>query len=318
LQRRILVPLDGSSAADSVLAHVCALARGGETHITLLRVMEPAARAELIDDTREPSRFRTEKVDDARAHLARTQSRLQNEGLDAEVLLMRGVAIDSICQACTHVGANLLAMTARGRSSVRGALFGNVALGVLNRAPCPIFMAPPAATPRSVTGYGRILVPLDGSARAESVLPHVQALAVAHDAPLLLLRVVRTGYQTMALDDVDQTLEDTQGAKGLLSRLGRHQDVERLREAQAYLREQRAALKAQGLDVDAYVGHGRPTECILALADDADADLVALTNHLRSGLASVLYGSVASGLLGRLGRPMLIVPTGEPPARNFV
>jgi nucleotide-binding universal stress UspA family protein len=316
VQRRILVPLDGSKAAEGVFAHVRELARGGAARITLLRVIEPASRAEFIDDTTEPTRFRTEKVDDARAYLARVQTLLQGDGHHVEPLLMRGVAVDSICQACAHVRADLLAMTARGRSSVAGVLLGNVALGVLNRAPCPIYVAP--TTVERVRGFDRILVPLDGSEHAESVLPHVQALAAAHGTSLLLLRVVRTGHSTMAIDDVEQVLDGTRSSKGLLPRLGQHQDSERLREAQTYLRDQRAALEKQQLEVEAYVGRGRPTDCILALADDADVDLVALTNRLRSGLASVLYGSVASGLLGRLRRPMLIVPTGEPPPRNFV
>jgi nucleotide-binding universal stress UspA family protein len=315
MQRRILVPLDGSKAAEGVLGHLGHLARGSDVRITLLRVIEPAARAEIIDTEHELPRFRTEKVDVARSHLEQVRRRLRADGLDAEVLLMRGVAIDSICQAREHVDADLLAMTSRGRSSVAGALFGNVMLGVLNRGPCPIFIAP-TEYERPTTGFRRVLLPLDGSSRAESVLPLAQALAQAHGASMYLLRVVRTGYQTMALEDVDRELEGNSG-KGLLSRLGQQQDTERLREAQAYLRATRADLQAHGLEVEAHLGRGRPTECILELADDVDVDLVALTNHLRSGLASVLYGSVASGLLGRLPRPMLIVPTGDPPPRNF-
>lgn len=317
MHRSILVPLDGSSAADAVIPHVLELVRGVDARVTLLRVIEPAARAEVIDEGTEPPRFRTEKIDDARRHLERVRNDLKQRGVDAEVLLMRGVAVDGICQACARVGADLLAMTARGRSSLTRALLGNVALGVLNRAPCPIFVAP-IDTHDTIGPLRRILVPLDGSTRAESALPHAEALAQARGASVLLLRVVRTGYQTTVFGDVDREIDEAQLPPGLLSKLGRHQDLERLREAQAYLRDLRASLQTRQLDVDACVSHGRPTESILALADDADVDLVVLTNHLRSGLASILYGSVASGLLGRLARPMLIVPTGERPARNFV
>ncbi|MCB0064039.1 MAG: universal stress protein [Caldilineaceae bacterium] len=37
---RILVPLDGSSLAESVLPHVIAFARAFDAHVTLLRVLE--------------------------------------------------------------------------------------------------------------------------------------------------------------------------------------------------------------------------------------------------------------------------------------
>jgi nucleotide-binding universal stress UspA family protein len=41
----------------------------------------------------------------------------------------------------------------------------------------------------------RILVPLDGSKRAEAILPHVEGLATCLDAEIILLRVFESEWR---------------------------------------------------------------------------------------------------------------------------
>lgn len=48
--------------------------------------------------------------------------------------------------------------------------------------------------------YKTILVPLDGSPRAEAILPHIEELAQCHQSEIILLRVVElpglSGYES--------------------------------------------------------------------------------------------------------------------------
>lgn len=313
--RNILVPLDGSARAESILPYAESLARGLPARLTLLRVLEPTVRAEVIADDAAPP-LRPEKLEEARRYLLEARDRLRAAGVEAEHLLMRGIAIDAIVKAARDQGCTLIAMTTRGQTGMARALFGNVALGVLNRAPCPLLMvrsgeAEPCPQPR------RILLPLDGSQRAEAVLPHAEALAAAYGAELVLLRVVRNGMQGPAFAGVDDELTESTLSSNLFSKLGRHHQLGALREAQEYLREQRAALQARGVAVDAVLAHGRPVETIVRLLDERDIEMVALTNHLRRGLVGLLYGSVAASLLEEDHRPLLVVPTGSAGTPNF-
>lgn len=314
---RILVPLDGSSRAESVASHVEALAKATGAKLTFVQVVEPSSRAEVVhDDQLVGPSSDTSELGAARRYLERWAEHELERGLQADTLLMRGVAVDAITKALETTSADVLAMTSRGKGRLEHAIFGNVVLGVLNRVTRPVLLVPPGSS-WSLTSSGRILLPLDGTQRAEAVLAHAEFLARAFDARLLLLRVVRTGHETTVFEDVENDIEERKLDKGLFSRLGRHQEVERIREAQAYLRDCRAALRAKGLQADAVLTHGRPVDSIIDIARRDDVDLVAMTNQVRTGLASILYGSVASGLLARIDCPVFVVPTGDPAPKNF-
>ena len=314
---RILVPLDGSTRAESVVSHVEALAKATGAQLTFVRVVEPSTRAEIVDSTRLPEESpKASRFQDAQRYLTRWADHEAKRGIESDVLLMRGVAVDAILRALETSGADVLALTSRGGGRLKHAIFGNVVLGVLNQVQRPLLLVPPDSS-WSPGSSGRILVPLDGTQRAEAVLPYAEFLARAFGARISLLRVVRTGHETTVFDDVEHDIDESDLEDGLFSRLGRHQELERIRGAQIYLRERRAELRARGLQADAILTHGRPIDSIVDTANHSDIDLVAMTNHIRTGLASALYGSVASGLLARIDCPVFVVPTGEPAPGNF-
>jgi nucleotide-binding universal stress UspA family protein len=144
--------------------------------------------------------------------------------------------------------------------------------------------------------YRRILVPLDGSIRAEGVLPHVEELAHRYEASVILLRVV----DLMApIGAVDRTYA------GL-----RQQELEQAtREAHAYLAPLQGQFREKGIETHSSVAYGRPVDAILETAKGDDVDLIAIASHGQSGLARVFYGSVAAGLLQRANRPLLLIPS---------
>lgn len=141
--------------------------------------------------------------------------------------------------------------------------------------------------------YSRILVPLDGSPRAEAILPHVIALARAFSAEVVLAQVIEPLPQVTAPGEPMQALP-----------------VAAINEltaaAEAYLSGIADQLGQQGLRVRSLAPYGPVVEQIIAAAEQEAADLIAIASHGRGGLAQLFYGSVAAALLQRAGRPLLL------------
>lgn len=141
-----------------------------------------------------------------------------------------------------------------------------------------------------------ILVPLDGSPGSETVLPAVAELARARNATVRLLRVAGAAAEVHGEDERIVVYA--------------HQESARLEEeARAYLK--RAAKALGGVRVEPVVRVGRVVTEIVAEAEAAGADLIALATHRRRGFGRVLKGSVARGLERMTTIPLLLIPYGE-------
>jgi len=146
--------------------------------------------------------------------------------------------------------------------------------------------------------YQTILVPLDGSARAERILPHVEMLAERTRARVVLLRVA------VDEDQVSLPIEMRVAA-------GEHEDpVTRANpfvQAHDYLETKQLQMRGSKFDVEIRVQQGPVVQGIIDAAETENADLIALASHGRTGLERIFYGSVAAGVLSRIDRPLLII-----------
>jgi len=146
--------------------------------------------------------------------------------------------------------------------------------------------------------YKRILVPLDGSKRAERILPYVEELATKFESQLTLLQVIEPAVVLAAPYD-----------------MGHYYDVDQIErmseEAKLYLNTMRTALEKKGIATETLIGNGPVVTCILEEAVRKDADLIAMASHGRSGLARAFYGSVAAGILHQADRPLLLIRAQE-------
>jgi nucleotide-binding universal stress UspA family protein len=146
--------------------------------------------------------------------------------------------------------------------------------------------------------YSKILVPLDGSRRAESVLRNVEELALRLKSQVLLLKVVDLAAPIGAAEPAYAAL--------------RQQGMERAaREARAYLTPLQGKFREKGIDVHTLVAFGRTVDAVLETAESQGVDLIAVSSRGRSGLARVVEGSVAAGLLQKARRPLLFIPSGD-------
>lgn len=140
--------------------------------------------------------------------------------------------------------------------------------------------------------YSTILVPLDGSHRAEAILPHVENLALCHGSKVVLLQVV----------EPKPLLIDGTNAVPDIVEHNHH-----LKDAEAYLTTHLAAFQKKGIEARIRLAEGAVVSEIIHVAENENAELIAMASHGRTGLARVFYGSVAAGVLHRIDRPLLLV-----------
>jgi nucleotide-binding universal stress UspA family protein len=139
----------------------------------------------------------------------------------------------------------------------------------------------------------RILVPLDGSPVAESVLPMAEALARRFKASLVLFRAITPPAVTGPMPEALAYLPDV---------------VDLLEaDAERYLGRIADDLAREGLKASTMVTVESPVSGIVNAASDVKADLVALATHGRSGVARWVMGSTADAVVRRTGLPCLVV-----------
>jgi len=147
--------------------------------------------------------------------------------------------------------------------------------------------------------YRKILVPLDGSELAESVLPHVETIARGCSVvDIILLRVC----------DAPSILADYPEGKG--RSWDKH--VEQMttnaeQQCNIYLGNMEKQLRDQGFSVKVESRLGKPAEEIVDFANKNGVDLIIMASHGRSGVSRWAYGSVADKVLRSTCVPVLLV-----------
>jgi len=141
--------------------------------------------------------------------------------------------------------------------------------------------------------YKTILVPLDGSKRAEAILSHIEELSTLYHARVIFLQVV----------EPPPLIVGPEGDIALHQR-----EIERwAKQAESYLSALQGEFQTKGINTKKHVINGPVVEAIIKVAEQEGADLIALASHGRSGLLQVFYGSVAAGVLHRIDRPLLLI-----------
>src|SRR5579859_3759520 len=140
-----------------------------------------------------------------------------------------------------------------------------------------------------------ILVPLDGSERAEYVLPLAARLIRNAGGRLVLLRVVNiaTDYWpaiTAPYPSIMQSAVDGE-----------------LEAATSYLESVAASAELAGQEVITMARHGVATPVILAVATEYNADLIVMCSHGRTGMAHVIMGSITEKVARHSLIPVLII-----------
>ncbi len=299
MYRRMLVPLDGSELAEVAFNYAKNLAcslTGME--VFLLHVYSPEERG-LVPKHRA---YIERAADTIVRHSERTQSRARVVKAQGELAM--GNPAEEILRYADRNDIDLILMATHGRSGVNRWAMGSVAYKVLRASKVPVWLIRAGIAEEIVEDklpIRTILVPLDGSKLAESVLPHVETLAkqwADGQAEVVLVRVcqppdVSSDYPS----DMPLSWEE-------------HVELEMAKcklEAGPYLVEIGKQLREAGLKVRQEVPLGKPAKAIIDYASSNRVSLIAMITHGRSGISRWVYGSIAEEVMLGAFTPVLLV-----------
>jgi nucleotide-binding universal stress UspA family protein len=234
----------------------------------------------------------------AQQYLAEQVTKARAAGVNARSAITRGEAADRIITLADREGADLVAIGTHGRSGVSRWLFGSVASRVLEACPVPVlFLHPKTGEDKGAPGpvINKILVPLDGSDVAASVIPQVEGLAKALGASLVF-------YSAVSPVTTYPGFETAQGAA-----LGTILE-EMVEQAKALTARAAEEAVSRGIEATSASALTPPVDGILHAAEDTKCDLIAIATHGRGGLGRAVMGSVADGVVRRSAdRPVFVI-----------
>ena len=166
--------------------------------------------------------------------------------------------------------------------------------------------------------YSHILATLDGSPLSEAILPQVEKLAAGTPLRVTLLAVAEDPTPISSTPTVyPERLIHATGAlkEATLQEMDVHREGETHEQAiqrveselKEYLQEHAARLRQQGIDTVCEVAMGDPVQVIVERARATGVDAIAMASHGRTGLAQLLFGSVAAQVIERAGLPVIVV-----------
>jgi nucleotide-binding universal stress UspA family protein len=293
MTNRILIPLDGSPIAESVIPQALRF-WAPDAELILLNVIVPVPVDAYLSSI-EVGRAA------AKEYIEGIRERVELHGVKATALVREGMPADVILEAARDEHATHIAMATHGRGGIARFLMGSVAEAVMRASPVPVFALRPfwnyevlAAARVEDLPVKNVLVPLDGSSLSLAVIPHAVEVARKFGARLLLMRAVPPGAavaHARAGADQEEVAE-------------KFSDLDQARRA---LEEIGAEVKALGVDVGTVVDQDEPARAILDTVRFHAIDLVAMTTHGRTGITRMVVGSVTESVLRDAQIPLLVV-----------
>jgi nucleotide-binding universal stress UspA family protein len=190
-------------------------------------------------------------------------------------------------------------MATHGRSGIRRFMMGSVAEKVLRGGTTPLLLvrAGDAGATREEPALKSIVVPLDGSELAETVLPAVEALAKPLNLAVMLFRAYAIPYGAYSTGD---GFYDPVHLDSFLAQLRS--------EASDYLEAKAVELRRRGIaDVSCCAKEGLTADEVIKFAKEAQNNLVAMCSHGRSGVKRWALGSVTENVVRHSGDPVLVI-----------
>jgi len=260
---RILVPVDGSAFAEEVLPHVAALARTLDATITLLCV---ADRYRELAEAQDYVEALAEKWDAAPLAVA-----------------AHGEVSAAIKLEADRVPGTLTAISARGRSGVGTAMLGSVARQYVQSSGDPVLVYRPDGETAPVEAITTVVLPLDGSRRAEQMQAQAAGWAKVLGAQLVIVQVLEEGMS------ISELLAD--------------HDIADDSYVHAHAFE---VARDHGVKADWEVLHGDPVPALTAFLKDRRDVLVVMATRAQPALKAAVLGSVTSGLMHRVSVPVVV------------
>ena len=287
----ILVPLDGSTAAEIVFPYVIEIASMFNSGISLARVTESASPA---------------VKEECRSYLEGAALQIKslliswgtNGNSTVQIRVLSGNPAIEILKYAAETSTGLIAVASRGASSEGPWPLGNIAAKILRASSFPVLLVrkqPENAKMIQKKLFQKILAPLDGSRLGEAALPLATALSTKTGAEIVLFRVV-------------EPVAAFAGPTGEIAWnfMSNYEKNARM-PVMSYLERTKDSLDKNLPGVSTAMGEGFPANEIIDYADVNNVDLIAMSTHGRSGLGRWVYGSITEKVLHSGDQPVLVV-----------
>jgi nucleotide-binding universal stress UspA family protein len=284
----IMVPLDGSSAAEIVFPFIEEISSKFSSRIIFVAVAYSGS-------TDLPHLYRS--------YLERVKEQIQSqlddhgakEATKISIKVLSGDPTDEILHYADMTDTSLIAMASHGSSGHGHQLLGSTVAKVLwtSRRPMLLIRAPANKTVvHQKTLFERILVPLDGSRVGEAAIPFAEGLARVLGSELVLFHVMES-LATVASDEYSIPQKFFDGRRD---------------SAMAYLERMKQQLIQKGLRVTSEIGDGPPADLIIDYAKSKAIQVIAMSTHGRSGAGRWVFGSVTAKVLHSGDAAVLVFP----------
>ena len=297
MYRRMLIPLDCSKTAEKVLPYARSLAGSLKIPVELMRVIDISEMTSQISPGK--ARFLDTIAEDearsSRGYLEGIARRFP--GIRVQCTVEKGKPAEVIIEKAAANKDMLIAMATHGRSGLNRWLLGSVAEKVLRGSSTPLLLvrANEKAKSDGKATLKSVIVALDGSELAESVLPAVVELA----------KILNLEVQLIRAFDLPATMYGGEGRYAI--------DVDAIRkqfksEAHAYLEKKAEELRRLGLGkVSLVCSQGYSADEILVLGQQIPDSLIAMCTHGRSGVTRWVLGSVTENVVRHSDNPLLVI-----------
>jgi nucleotide-binding universal stress UspA family protein len=303
--RSVLLPLDGSAFAEQAIPCAAAIAQKARARLRLALVHQTPPSPPLDESSaRLYTRIELALRKSEREYLRRVAARIKGAGAaQLATATLSGPPAAALADYAREVGVDLVVMTTHGRGGLQRAWLGSVADQLVRSLEIPVLLIRPQEeeAPPSEPRLEEILVPLDGSRRAEAALPTALGVATLFGARLALIQTVEPVARM-----VDVPMAFPHALDEELTSLRR-------REAQDYLDDVAERVSASGVETRASaVLSASAIDGIQAAASSPAAGMIALATQGRSGLRRLVLGSVADKLVRTAELPVLVTrPRGK-------
>ena len=210
----------------------------------------------------------------------------------------QGSPAELIIEKAAADKATLIAMTTHGRSGLNRWLLGSVAEKVLRTTTNPLLLVRANHEGKSgeQASVKSIVVPLDGSELAETVLPTVVRIAKKLGPEVFLIRAYSNPYSPFISGgghyavNVDELMKDIRD------------------QARNYLEAKMAELRKRGVEQISYLlQEGVAADEIVSVADHTPESLIVMCSHGRSGVKRWVLGSVTETVVRHSSSPVLVI-----------
>lgn len=306
MYRKMLVPLDGSELAEEVCVYARELAGRLDTDVVLLHVSNPASEAlkpmeqAYIEHVAEVFKQQVEDVQERTGQGKAKPIKVTGE-------LVVGYAADEILSYADKNSIDLIVLASHGRSGIKRWTIGSVAGKVMSATKIPVWLIKSVGTeevPYDKWPSQTLIVSLDGSELAESILPHAEVLAKQRGAVPVNLVLIRVAEP---LNIPTYYSPDISGVSLNWGNFIQQETERRKQAAKEYLAKVEEKLKNKGIAVKSVVIEGRPTDEVVDFVNKTPNSMIIMATHGRSGLSRLVYGSVAANVLNGVSRPMFII-----------